>query len=127
MPSQFPHSIYPATIDQTFISGQDASSDFESPVINLSNPVSSLCFQLKWDSGVLGTFTWYASVFKPYVWEPLVSCGEDVTLIPAGVTLDSSIISLPSIWLTTGYIKFAFVKAVGSTGDVDVALRTVPL
>ncbi len=116
-----------APINKNYIVDQDGSVPFTSPaVIDLTGPNASINWQFRWDQGVVGKITWFASVFfEPFVWEPLVSC-EPVELI-LDSTRESEIISLPSNWLTAGFIKFEYVPVDGSVGLIDAAIRAVPI
>lgn len=117
-----------APINQTYFVDQDSSEVFESPVIDLRKPTSSICYQMRWDNNVLGKFIWEASIFSgPFEWEALVAC-EEVILETAKVSPAlSSIVSIPSVWLGPGFIRFRWEPTAGSSGDIDVAIRIVPI
>ena len=117
-----------APINQTYFVDQDSSATFESPVIDLRKPTSAICYQMKWGDNVLGKFVWEASIFSdPYVWETLVAC-EEVILETAKVSpARSSIVSIPSVWLGPGFLRFRWEPTVGSVGGIDVAIRIVPI
>ena len=117
-----------AITNPSYIVDQDSSIPFTSPIIDLQKPISSLCYQMKWSSSsVIGKFIWEASVFPdPYCWEQLVSC-ESVELITQEQETLSGIVSLPNIWLTVGYVRFMWIPDVGSIGEIDVAIRIVPI
>ena len=120
-----------APINQTYIVDQDSSVTFDSPVIDLVLPYKAINYQLKWaDANVKGQFIWKASIFSdPYVWEEMVSCQEvkfSTRDAPDGVT--SMIVSLPTVWLSQGFLKFTWVPfASGSAGNIQTAIRIVPI
>jgi hypothetical protein len=115
-----------APINQGYLSGQDSAAGFDSPVIDMRKPTSAINYQFKWDAGVRGELTWYASIFSdPYVWETLVSCEEVRVTVKGNST--SSIVALPVQWLTAGFIKFSWVPAAGTDGNIDAAIRIVPI
>ena len=115
-----------AAINQQYLSGIDSAAGFDSPVIDMRKPTAAINYQFKWGAGVRGEIIWYASLFSdPYVWEVLVSC-EDVRVTVKGSD-SSSIVSLPAQWLTVGFIKFSWVPAAGTVGNIDVAIRIVPI
>lgn len=117
-----------APINQTYFVDQDSSSPFTSPVINHMKPTSSICYQMKWVDGVIGKFVWEASIFSnPHVWEQLVSCDEVVLDTAEQSPALNSIVSIPSIWLSVGFMRFRWVPTAGSTGNIDVAIRIVPI
>jgi hypothetical protein len=103
---------------------KDSSVSFESPILDLELPIASVNYQLKWDVGVRGKFTWQATIF-PDLWEAFVAC-EEVILIVDG-SEEHSIISIPNSWLTAGFTRFVWVPDEGSTGNIDVASRIVPI
>ena len=116
-----------APINKNYIVDQDGSVPFTSPhVINLTSPNASINWQFKWDSGVSGKITWFASIFsEPFVWENLISC--EAVELTIDSSAESSIISLPENWLTVGFIKFEFVPLAGSSGLISAAIRSVPV
>jgi len=105
-----------------YMVGEDSSSTFESPIVDLTLPHKALNYQLKWDVGVKGKFTWMTTIF-PNEWETLVSC-EEVSYTVDG-SEPSTIIALPNTWLNSGFLKFVWVpdSVSGSTGNIDVAIR----
>lgn len=109
-----------------YIESQDSSLAFESPITDLTLPQSAINYQLVWDVGVLGKFTWKAAIF-PDKWETLVSC-EEVTYTVDGSEIEPhTIVSLPNNWLNSDYLKFVWEPDVGSAGNIDVAIRIVPV
>ena len=116
-----------AAINQQYLSGVDSSAGFDSPVIDMRKPSAAINYQFKWGAGVRGEIIWYASLFSdPYVWEVLVGCVE--VRVEVDGSASSSIVSLPAQWLMVGFIKFSWVPdGGGSTGDIDVAIRIVPI
>ena len=115
-----------AAINQEYLSGVDSAVGFDSPIIDMRKPTSAINYQFKWDAGVRGELTWYASLFSnPYVWEVLVSCEEVRVTVKGNST--SAIVSLPAQWLTVGFIKFSWVPAAGTIGNIDAAIRVVPI
>ncbi|TDI74588.1 MAG: hypothetical protein E2O82_03655 [Betaproteobacteria bacterium] len=116
-----------ALVNQNYISGQDGSVSFESPVVELSTPTSSLSYQIKWESGVIGVFSWKASIFDPKVWEDAISCDEKIELDTAQVSGQSSIIVIPDYWRQVEYLKFVFTPSEGSAGTIDCVIRIVPI
>jgi len=58
-----------AVINQNYIDSEDGSQEFESPIVSLEKPVSSLGYQFKWSGSVSGNFTFYASIFITYEWD----------------------------------------------------------
>ena len=110
-----------------YIVDQDGSVSFYSPIYNLTLPLKSMGWQFKWESGVLGTFLWEASIYPgPYSWESLVVCETVSFTIDSSTTNESCIVVLPDQWQNVGYIRFGFVPATGSTGLIQTALRVVP-
>jgi hypothetical protein len=104
----------------------DASVSIESKITDLESTLKSMSFQFDWDVGVIGVVDFYASVFPfPYKWERLVSC-ETVTFNTVDSETNSEIVSLPDIWLNTGFIRFEFQPEGGSVGNLRVASRIVP-
>lgn len=102
-----------------------ATSGFSSPVIDLTNRNESLSFQVVWDSGLLGTFKWQASIF-PGQWEDFVSC-EAVNFIVDGTeTTLSNIVALPNNYLLVGYLRLVFSPDSASAGTFKVAQRVCP-
>ena len=110
-----------------YLVDQDGGSSFTfSKVLDLTLPIASANWQMKWASGVLGTFIWEASIYPdPYTWEPLVACEAVELEIVAGEL--SGIVSLPHSWLTVGFIRWRFEAEVGSTGLIQSAIRIVPI
>jgi len=106
---------------------QDSSATFESPPLDLTYPFVAVNYQFKWEVGVTGKFTWYATIF-PDLWEPLVACEEVTFTIDGTEELgeEHNLISLPCTWLNSGYIKFVWVPEETSVGMIDVASRIVP-
>ena len=117
-----------AITNPTYMVDQDSALPFTSPILDLKLPLSSFSYQLKWSvDSVIGKFIWEASIFPdPYCWEQLVTC-EAVELVPQDQDGLSSIVALPNIWLTVGYVRFRWVPEVGSIGTIDVAVRGVPI
>ena len=107
-----------------YIVNADSSVEFDSPVYNLELPVTAINYQLLWEAGVKGKFTWKASII-PTMWETLVSC-EEVSYTVDG-SEEHTIISLPNAWLNSEFLKFTWVPDVGSTGAIDAAIRVVPI
>ena len=110
-----------------YLVDQDSVNAFIFPtVLNLTLAISSVSWQMKWDSGVIGKFIWEASIYPdPYCWEPMVAC-EAVEL---NITSDmnSGIVSLPHVWLTVGYVRWRFQPTQGSVGLIQSAIRIVPI
>lgn len=110
-----------------YLVGQDSSVAFDSPVTDLAMPNKSTSYQFKWAAGVKGTLTWYASIYK-YEWEQYVACEAVELVITGEETRRSSIIALPDNWLMVGHLKFSWVPdGDGSTGNIDAAIRIVPI
>ena len=110
-----------------YLVGQDSSSSFDSPIMDSVMPNKAVGYQFKWDAGVKGVFTWYASIFK-YEWEQYVACESVELEITGSETSRSAIVALPDNWLVTGYLKFSWVPdGAGSTGSIDAAIRIVPV
>lgn len=109
-----------------YIVDEDASVTFDSSVIDMVHPFQSLSFQFVWDTGVVGVVTFYASIFPdPFNWEKLVNC-DCIEFDTADSQTSSEIVSIPGVWLTSAFIKFQFVPATGSVGNMDVAQRIAP-
>ena len=107
-----------------YVEDADSSVAFESPILNLELPIASVNYQLQWEAGVRGTFTWQAAIF-PDLWETYVAC-EEVIYVVDGAE-EHTIVSLPCSWLSSGYLRFIWVPATaGSTGLINVASRIVP-
>lgn len=117
-----------AITNPIYLVDHDSSIPYTSPIIDLSKPLASICYQMKWSSSsVIGKFVWEASIFPdPYCWEQLVSC-EAVELITKDQETLSGIVSIPNIWLTVGFVRFRWVPDVGSNGTFNVAIRLVPI
>lgn len=109
-----------------YLVDQDASVTIVSPITDLTSPLQSLSFQFHWDTDVVGKVTFYASIFPtPYKWEKLVNC-NCIEFETADSDTRTEIVAVPGIWLTSGFLKFEFVPAVGSVGNMNVAARIVP-
>ena len=106
---------------------QDSSVTFDSPVMDLTMPNTAIGYHFKWDAGVRGVLTWYASIFEDdYEWEQYVACEPVEYTIDGSAT--STIITLPSNWMMVGHLKFSWVPDVGgSTGNISTAIRIVPI
>ncbi len=120
--------VLKANIAVDYVVDEDASVTFESPKpIDLALPLAALSFQFAWDASVVGTVTFYASIYPdPYKWEKLVNCGC-IEFDTADSETQTELVALTGIWLTTGFIKFIFVPADGSIGFMSVAARIVPV
>ena len=115
-----------AILNDKYMVDEDASVLISSPVLNLASPHQSLCYQFVWDSGVAGVVTFFASVFpSPHNWETLISC-EEVTFNTASSLTDSTIVTIPGVWMNAAFIIFTFTPDVGSVGNMSVAQRIVP-
>lgn len=105
-----------------WIVDQDSASTFNSPVTDLASPLEALNYELSWEAGVTGVFTFEGAITASR-FKDLINCST-VT-----VTADGSesyeIVSLTGIWLTLGFVRFTWVPS-GSSGDINVALRIVP-
>ncbi len=121
-----------ANINKEYVAAADSSIAFESQVIELKCPLRAVNYQVCWETGVRGELIWEASIFDdPFKWETLVNC-EEVTL---GIPLEddptalSSIVSITGIWLTVGWLRFRWVPStsIPSSGNIDVAIRIVPV
>lgn len=110
-----------------YLVDQDSSISWETNPVSLELASTSLCWQFKWDAGVSGIFTAYASIFSnPFVWEQMVAC-EQVSFSTADISGQSTIIALPQSWQLVGFIKWDFAPAVGSVGNTSAAIRIVPI
>lgn len=118
-----------AITNENYLVDQDASVSFESPKpVDLELPLAALSYQFKWDVGVVGTVTFFASIYPtPFEWEKLISCEEVSFTINNSNETESEIVSIPGLWLNVGFIKFEFVPSGSSTGNISVASRGVPI
>ena len=109
-----------------YIESADSSVEFDSPIYDLELPVAAINYQLVWEVGVKGKFTWKANII-PTKWETLVAC-EEVSYTVDGSELEPhTIVSLPSVWLNSEQLKFTWVPTTGSVGAIDAAIRVVPI
>ncbi len=115
-----------AITNVSYLVDQDSSVSWETNPVSLELASTSLCWQFKWDAGVSGNFTAYASIFSnPFVWEGMVAC-DSVTFSTADIVGQSTIVALPQSWQLVGFIKWVFTPEVGSVGNTSAAIRIVP-
>jgi hypothetical protein len=116
-----------APINDNYILDKDSSVSFESPIVDLMFPLQAVNYQLKWAENVSGRFIFEGSVYPdPYCWETIVNCEE--IIVEAGPSGGSSIVSLTGVWLTLGFVRYRWDPAdSGSTGNINTAIRVVPV
>lgn len=116
-----------AILKLDYIEAQDSASAFTSPEVTLTYPIQAIGYQFVWGASVVGQFVFEATIFDDE-WESLVSCTDPVVVTVAGGTAASEIVVIPHLWLMLSKLRFRWVPdAGGSTGNVNVALRVVPL
>lgn len=103
---------------------EDSSVPSTSPVYRLKHPVVGLGFQFSWDNGVLGKWTFEATI-NGVDWEPLVACNE--ITVDASPNHFSEIVAIKDAWLLASSLRIQWVPLAGSTGGFSVALRVLPL
>ena len=101
---------------------QDSSSSFESRSIDLASPLEALNYELSWETGVTGVFTFQGAIVVNR-FKDIINC-KTITVSAGGVA-SCEIVSLTGIWLTLGFVRFTWTPAT-STGNFSVALRVVP-
>jgi len=114
-----------ALVNNDYIMDQDASVPFISPEFELTLPIESLNYQIRYDEGVAGLITWQGTI-DGINWETLDLC-EPVTLTIDGLARGSDIISILKIWETISAIRFTWGPAGASPGNINVSLRIGPI
>lgn len=111
-----------ALTNTSFIVDEDSSSAFYSPVSNLESAISALNYEISWEAGVTGVFTFEGAITEEK-FQPSIGC--DPVSFSADGSAGFEIVSIFGVWLTLGFIRFGWVPS-SSTGNINVVLRVVP-
>ena len=118
---------FQALNNDSYIVDQAGDTAYISNPIMLKNPNQSLCFQFKWEDGMIGEFVFEASVYQdPPVWTPLVACEKVEFKTNDFLELNTTIVAIPEIWNLCSMIRFKY-NPLGAAGLWSCAIRVVPI
>lgn len=112
-----------AKTDFKFVNNKDCSTSFVSKTLEITYPTHCVSFQGYSLGGVHGIVSLEVSIFAD-MWEPLQGCK------PIQIDMNTNekfFFIIPQSSCYAGKIRLRFDKEVGSTGTLNVAVRTMPL